>query len=100
VIGCAIGDLNGGQSRVVNICVDPSARRRGVGASLLRQLERALPHGDVVLMTETDNRAARALYKKEGYKEVGVSQNYYGRGKDGVWMQKIRSPATPPGILV
>jgi ribosomal-protein-alanine N-acetyltransferase len=90
IVGCAIGDRNGGQSRVVNICVDPSAQRRGIATELLRRLEAALPHGDVVLMAEVENAAARSLYKKEGYKEVGISRNYYGRGKDGVWMQKVR----------
>jgi [ribosomal protein S18]-alanine N-acetyltransferase len=92
VVGCAIGDRNGGQSRVVNICVDPTMQRRGIGAELLRRLEQALPLGDVVLMVETENVAAKSLYKKEGYKEVGVSKNYYGRGKDGIWMQKSRAP--------
>ena len=91
IVGCAIGDRNGGQSRVVNICVDPSRQRRGIGVELLRRLEQALPFGDVMLMVETDNIAARALYKKEGYKDVGVSRDYYGRGKDGIWMQKPRT---------
>ena len=91
IAGCAIGDRNGGQSRVVNICVDPAMQRRGVGAELLRRLEQALPIGDVMLMVESENTAARALYKKEGYKDVGVSKSYYGRGNDGIWMQKQRS---------
>lgn len=92
IVGCAIGDRNGGQSRVVNICVDPEMQRKGIGAELLRRLEQALPLGDVMLMVESDNPAARGLYKKEGYKDVGVSRDYYGRGKDGIWMQKQRAP--------
>ena len=100
IVGCAIGDRNGGQSRVVNICVDPAMQRRGIGAELLRRLEQALPLGDVMLMVETDNIAAKSLYKKEGYKEVGVSKNYYGRGKDGIWMQKTRSPNPQAKIRV
>jgi [ribosomal protein S18]-alanine N-acetyltransferase len=100
IVGCAIGDRNGGQSRVVNICVDPAMQRRGIGAELLRRLEQALPLGDVMLMVETDNIAAKSLYKKEGYKEVGVSKNYYGRGKDGIWMQKSRSPNPQAKIRV
>lgn len=91
VIGCAIGDQSGRQSRVINLCVDPDVRRSGIGTSLLRRLEQSLPAGDIVLMAEVENHAARSLYKKEGYVELGVVRNYYGRGKDGVWMQKARA---------
>lgn len=100
IIGCAIGDHQGGQSRVINICVDPSARRCGVATTLLRELERDLPAGDVVLMVEDSNAGAQALYRQEGYLSVGVSRDYYGRGKDGVWMQKHRTPNAPPKIRV
>jgi len=90
ILGMAIGDQSGGQSRVVNLCVDPDARRRGVGSRLLRKLEDELPAGDIVLMAQIENDAARQLYKKEGYQEISVSRNYYGRGRDGIWMQKVR----------
>lgn len=96
ILGMAIGDQTGGQSRVVNLCVDPDARRRGVGSRLLRKLEEELPTGDIMLMAQIENDAARQLYKKEGYQEIGVSRNYYGRGKDGVWMQKVRTNAASP----
>lgn len=90
IVGCAIGDRNGGQSRVINICVDPAYQRRGIGAQLLRALDAALPVGDLVLMVEAENATAKALYHREGFMETGVSKNYYGRGLDGIWMQKYR----------
>jgi ribosomal protein S18 acetylase RimI-like enzyme len=100
IIGCAIGDRQGGQSRVINLCVDPTARRQGIGTRLLRALEASLPHGDVVLMVEEGNVAAQALYRKEGYRPVGTSRNYYGRGNDGIWMQKSRTPQSTPSIRI
>jgi ribosomal protein S18 acetylase RimI-like enzyme len=100
IVGCAIGDKQGGQSRVINICVDPSARRKGIASRLLRELETALPVGDVVLMVEDGNAGAQALYRHEGYLPVGVSRDYYGRGRDGIWMQKHRTPNPPPKIRV
>ena len=100
VIGCAIGDRQGGQSRVINICVDPDLRRRGVATRLLQELEAELPVGDVVLMVEDENAGAKALYRQEGYLPVGVSRDYYGRGKDGIWMQKHRTLNAPPKIRV
>ena len=97
IAGCVIGDFQGGQSRVINICVDPDARRQRVGSRLLAAIERALPRGDVMLMVEQQNAAAKRLYEHAGYASVGTSVNYYGRGRDGVWMQKNRTrpPATP-----
>lgn len=91
IAGCAIGDRNGGQARVVNICVDPDFQRLGIGARLLRALDSALPGGDMVLMVETENATAKALYYREGFREVGISPDYYGRGLDGIWMQKPRT---------
>lgn len=95
LVGCAIGDCTDGQSRVISICVDPTARRQGIGRRLLRAVEACLPDGDVVLMVEADNEGAKALYRQEGYSPVGVSQNYYGGGHDGIWMQKPRGGSAP-----
>jgi ribosomal-protein-alanine N-acetyltransferase len=100
IVGCAIGDRNSGQARVINICVDPSAQRRGIGARLLRGLEAAIPHGDIVLMVEAENKTARNLYRREGFKDVGVSRNYYGRNLDGIWMQKTRDGTAPARIRI
>jgi ribosomal protein S18 acetylase RimI-like enzyme len=100
IVGCAIGDRHGGQSRVINICVDPYERNKGIGGRLLRALEAALPIGDVLLMVEADNDSAKSLYRREGYTEVGISRSYYGRGKDGLWMQKHRTVNSPRKIRV
>jgi len=91
VVGCAIGDRHDGEARVVNLAVDPAVQRQGIGAALLRALEAALPAGDVILMVETDNPAARALYESSGYASAGDAMNYYGPGRHGVWMRKRRT---------
>lgn len=100
IVGCAIGDRNSGQARVINICVDPAFQRRGIGAQMLRALETALPLGDIVLMVEAENETAKGLYRREGFKEVGVSRNYYGRNLDGIWMQKVRDGSSSSKIRI
>ena len=104
VVGCAIGDRHDGNARVINLAVDPEARRQGIGAALLRALEAALPGGDVLLMVEAENAAAQALYRREGYVQVSTSGDYYGRGRAGIWMQKTRgatgSSPTPAKLRV
>ena len=51
-------------------------------------------------MVEESNATAQALYRKEGYKSVGTSRDYYGRGEDGIWMQKQRTAGGAPTIRV
>lgn len=96
VLGCAIGDRHDGEARVVNLAVDPTARRQGLGRALLSALEEALPGGDVILMVEANNPGARALYEQSGYAFAGEAVNYYGRGRHGVWMRKHRPGADSP----
>jgi ribosomal-protein-alanine N-acetyltransferase len=91
ILGCAIGDRSGGQSRVINLAVDPDARRCGIGELLLHALEAALPRGDMILMVQEENSGARRLYEKAGYHNVGVGRNYYGRNQNGIWMRKYRT---------
>jgi len=100
LVGCAIGDRQDNHSRVVSIAVEPDARRRGVATALLRALEAALPDGNMILMVEADNLAARALYEREGYARVGDARDYYGRGLDGIWMQKRRTTLATPKFWV
>ena len=90
VLGCIIGDRQGGQARVITLAVEPAARRRGIGRALLGAMEAALPTGDLLLMGEEENAPARALYDATGYAQVGVARDYYGRGRHGLWMQKRR----------
>ena len=90
IVGCVIGDQHESVSRVVSICVDPEAQRTGIGSQLLAAIESELPNGPLILMVENTNSAARALYLGSGYFQVGIQRNYYGPGRDGIWMRKER----------
>jgi ribosomal-protein-alanine N-acetyltransferase len=90
LVGCVIGDFQGGQTRVITIGVDPEWRRRGIASGLLREIEENLRSGNVILMVEAGNTGAQMLYRRCGYLPVGESRNYYGRGRHGIWMQKTR----------
>ncbi len=90
IIGCVIGDVQGDQARVLNICVDPAYRRRGLGTALLSSIEQLLDHDNMTLMVEDKNLAAQELYRQHGYMSAGDLRDYYGRNRHGVLMQKRR----------
>ncbi len=92
IVGCVVGDTDGAQARVLNLCVDPDFRRRGVGMTLLNAIESGLGTTYVTLMVEDKNVGAQALYRLQGYLPVSDLRNYYGRNRHGILMQKHRSP--------
>lgn len=90
IVGCVIADRVLDGNRIVNLAVDPAAQRQGIGAALLHAAECALPAGDLTLMVQTGNTAARALYQRVGYEEESVHPHYYGSGSPGIKMRKRR----------
>ncbi|QNG19575.1 ribosomal protein S18-alanine N-acetyltransferase [Rhodococcus triatomae] len=67
------------ESEIHTIGTDPGYQRRGIGGALLgRLLALADRHGGpVFLEVRTDNEAAIALYRREGFEIVGTRKNYY-----------------------
>jgi ribosomal-protein-alanine N-acetyltransferase len=73
-----------GESHLLNICVRPEARSRGVGRKMLRHLiAMARRHDADILFLEVrvSNAAARALYEQEGFNELGTRRSYYPHDK-------------------
>ena len=69
-----------GESHLLNLCVDPSYARRGYGRRLLEHLQGlALRHHATVMFLEVrpSNREAVALYRDNGFAEVGLRRGYY-----------------------
>ncbi|MEX0761174.1 MAG: ribosomal protein S18-alanine N-acetyltransferase [Dehalococcoidia bacterium] len=82
------------EAHIVIIGARPSERRRGVGELLLiGGLEAAMRRGARVMTLEVrnSNQAARSLYRKYGFREVGLRKRYYAdNNEDAVIM------TTPP----
>lgn len=81
------------EADVQTIAVLASARRRGTGRRLLRELlEEAARRGarEVFLEVRTDNPGAQTLYRSEGFEEIGVRPAYY--QPDGVDAIVMRAP--------
>lgn len=65
---------------ITNVAVRPEYRRQGVASQLLDVFRRFAEGSCLAFLTlevRASNRAARSLYAKHGYAEVGCRKNYY-----------------------
>ena len=70
---------------ITNVAVDPSRRRQGVAAQLLRVFDdfaRANRLAFLTLEVRPSNQAAIALYQGFGFTEAGRRRNYYDLPKE------------------
>jgi len=85
VVGYLCLWLLGREVHINNIAVDPTRRRRGVGARLVRfAMDWARRHGAIRLTLEVraSNAVAQHLYRQFGFRAVGKRFNYYERPRE------------------
>jgi [ribosomal protein S18]-alanine N-acetyltransferase len=82
---------------LMNIAVDPAARRRGLATGLLAAMfERAGPEEPYTLEVRTSNAPAIALYERFGFRSAGTRPRYYrDTGEDAMIMwRSAEMPST------
>jgi [ribosomal protein S18]-alanine N-acetyltransferase len=83
---------------VTTIAVDPAWHRHKVGSRLLLALSReAIRRGATSLTLEVRlaNKAAQTLYRRFGFRPVGVRKNYYAETKEDalvMWAEDVAGP--------
>ena len=80
--GFVIAQLAADESEILSLGVAPDWQRAGLGMRLVQGLARASKRGEarrVFLEVAEDNVAARGLYGKLGFGEVGRRKAYYQR---------------------
>jgi len=80
VAGYGIMSMGAGECHILNLCIDPGLRRRGVGRMLLCMLlSRARRAGmlHAFLEVRPSNKAAMALYEGMGFERIGLRRGYY-----------------------
>jgi len=78
--GYAVLSVAAAEAHLLNICIEPGLQGRGWGRHLLgRVVELARWHraGRIFLEVRPSNPAARALYERAGFNEIGRRPRYY-----------------------
>jgi ribosomal-protein-alanine N-acetyltransferase len=98
--GMILARVAGGEAEILTLAVAEPARRRGVGAALLdAAMAEAAARGAAAMFLEVSvgNEAARKLYARAGFAEVGRRARYYADGTDAL---VLRSPLSPRDAAV
>ncbi|NLY66807.1 MAG: ribosomal protein S18-alanine N-acetyltransferase [Tissierellia bacterium] len=80
------------EGHVTNIAVDEKYRNMGIGSKIMEGLIQLCIDRNIASMTlevRKSNEAAKALYKKFGFKEYGIRKGYYqDNNEDAIIMWK------------
>ncbi len=79
------------EAEILTLAVIPAARRRGLGAALMRAAmadARAAGAAAMFLEVAESNAAARALYGGLGFAPVGRRPRYYENGEDALVLRR------------
>lgn len=80
IVGYGIVMIGAGEAHLLNLSVAAPWQRRGVGSELTRffvKLARDYGAQRIFLEVRPSNIAARALYGRNGFSEIGVRPDYY-----------------------
>ena len=80
IVGYSVVAIAAGEAHLLNLSIAAEWQRQGLGAELLRfivKLARDDAAERIFLEVRPSNAAARALYQRAGFSEIGVRRAYY-----------------------
>lgn len=80
LIGYGVAAIAAGEAHLLNLSIASERQGQGFGTELLRfmtKLVRDYAAERVFLEVRPSNAAARALYRRAGFNEIGVRRHYY-----------------------
>lgn len=100
VVGYLMAWATPDELHILNIAVDPRLRRRHLGARLLLAAIDAAREADLAAVTlevRPNNTAARAMYRRHGFRERGIRPRYYeDTGEDALVLTLDLRTSAPP----
>jgi ribosomal-protein-alanine N-acetyltransferase len=91
---CAWRQTAPDEAELLNLAVDPDARRRGVASALLNALA-AVAQGTLFLEVAETNAPALSLYTRMGWTTSGIRRGYYNKGNVNAIVMKKGSWYSP-----
>ena len=93
VLGYGLMSMAVGEAHILNVCVSPDQRRRGLARYLMAHLTELARHAgvaDMFLEVRAGNVAAQQLYAGLGFETVGRRKAYYPapNGREDAWVMK------------
>lgn len=91
ILGYIAGIISWREGHIVSLAILPTWRRKGIASQLVEELSqtfRRYGKKRVKLEVRTSNKAAVALYQKQGFVKQKIVKNYYQNGEDAVMMKK------------
>lgn len=79
ILGYCIVSMAVGEAHILNISVDPSEQKQGIGRKMLEHLiDHARGKAETIFLeVRPTNTVAISLYKKIGFNEIGIRKGYY-----------------------
>ena len=102
ICGYGLASTVSDEGEIANLAVSPAARRQGIGAALLCMLIQMLMAGGAqraYLEVRVSNEAARKLYAKTGFQNIGLRKNYYTAPREDAIVMCKELPAQPAGRM-
>jgi len=92
IAGFVVGLIRNSDGEIYTVNIMRKFRRRDIATTLIQALERSFSERGckiVVAEISPDNKPSRELFKRLGYREVRVLNNFYGPGK---WAMRVEKP--------
>jgi ribosomal-protein-alanine N-acetyltransferase len=91
LVGYAVVAVAAGEAHLLNLSIAERQQRRGYGGVLLSHLvevARAHRAGTLFLEVRPSNESGRHLYRKHGFRRIGVRRDYYPArgGREDAWV--------------
>ena len=106
IAGYAILSMGAGEAHILNFCIHPERRRQRLGTLFLEQLTNEimqLQATRIILEVRQSNDAARELYRRAGFSQIGLRRGYYpaenGREDAMVLSRELNQARPGPGSV-
>ena len=98
VIGFIVARLISGEVHVNNVAIQPTFRRKGIAADMLRQVlewGRGKEADLALLEVRAGNLAAQALYGRSGFQIIGRRRRYYRMPVEDALLMSVSLKSNP-----